>query len=226
MTTRGLTVSAGAVVVGYKYADKRLDYDPHEQASYRTYVSAGAFPRSPAREHYSGTLDTISLASVGGCRQRHQVLIIGARIIRRGQATMADELFDRLRTGRGNASDGWRDGVSVVGPKLERCGRPGPICGRNPGAINIFVVRREIPGNGMTHGHDRGAIPHRLIMGTRESLTALIIHPASRSRAAAEFGQGEAQCTVLSSATTLGPAGEVDDVRRLARGGESDMGAV
>jgi len=201
-TRQGPTVTAAAVVVATNTPFNDLVAIHTKQAPYMSYVVAFGVSRgSVAKALYWDTLDPYHYVrlqalhpadSAGeqlGDAQTEELLIVGGEDHKTGQADDAEIRYRRL--------EAWtRERFPVQG--TVRCRWSGQVLetidglafiGRNPiDAANVFVATGD-SGMGMTHGTIAGILLTDLIMGRRNSWSALYDPSRKTLRAAATFLQ-------------------------------------
>ena len=214
-TSKGLVVSAGAIVVATNTPVNDWVSIHTKQAAYRTYVIAMPVPKgSVTRALFWDTPDPyhyVRLHDAGN----NEVLIVGGEDHKTGQADDADKRFDRLEAWtRERFPTAEEVTLRWSGQIMEPVDSLAFI-GRNPGDSNIYVVTGD-SGNGMTHGTIGGMLLTDLIMG-RENGWSTLYDPSRISlRAAPEFA-GE-NLNVVAQYADYATAGDISDVGRLAPG--------
>ncbi len=186
-TVSGATVTARAVVVATNTPVNDRFAIHTKQAAYRTYVIAARVPRGAvARALYwdtseeageTGSTHYARLALLPGSRT-FELLIVGGRDHRTGEANDADERFAHLESWTRSrfpvASIHARWSGQVMEPVDGLA-----FIGRNPGDENVFVVTGD-SGHGMTHGTIAGILLTDLIQ-SRENAWTKLYDPSRRT---------------------------------------------
>ena len=214
-TSKGLVVSAGAIVVATNTPVNDWVTIHTKQAAYRTYVIGMPVPKGTVtRALFWDTPDPyhyVRLHDAGN----HEVLIVGGEDHKTGQADNADERFDRLETWtRERFPTAEEVTLRWSGQIMEPIDSLAFI-GRNPGDKNIYVVTGD-SGNGMTHGTIAGILLTDLIMGRENEWTTLYDPSRISLRAAPEFAKEN--LNVAAQYGDYATAGDVEKADDLAAG--------
>jgi glycine/D-amino acid oxidase-like deaminating enzyme/nitrite reductase/ring-hydroxylating ferredoxin subunit len=214
-TSKGLVVSAGAIVVATNTPVNDWVAIHTKQAAYRTYVIGMPVPeRSVTRALFWDTPDPyhyVRLHDAGS----HEVLIVGGEDHKTGQADDADERFGRLETW---TRERFPTAMEVTfrwsGQIMEPIDSLAFI-GRNPGDQNIYVVTGD-SGNGMTHGTIAGILLTDLILGRKNEWETVYDPSRISLRAAPEFAKEN--LNAVAQYGDYATAGDIEQVDGLAPG--------
>jgi Rieske Fe-S protein len=214
-TSKGPTVSAGAIVVATNTPVNDWVSIHTKQAAYRTYVIGKRVPKGTVTKAlYWDTPDPYHYVRLQEA-DKDEVLIVGGEDHKTGQADDAGERFARLEVWTrerfptaGDVDFRWSgqimepiDGLAFIG--------------RNPGDKNIYVVTGD-SGNGMTHGTIAGILLTDLIQG-RQNEWETLYDPSRISLAAApEFAKEN--LNVVAQFGDYATGGDVEAVRAIAQG--------
>jgi glycine/D-amino acid oxidase-like deaminating enzyme/nitrite reductase/ring-hydroxylating ferredoxin subunit len=222
-TSKGATVTAGAVVVATNSPVNDLVAIHTKQAPYRTFVVGGRVARgsvpqillwdTPDPYHYVRLQRVEDEGSENG---GYDVLIVGGEDHKTGQADDADERFRRLEEWTRERfpqveSFEFRWSGQVMEPVDGLA-----FIGRNPlDSDNVYIATGD-SGNGMTHGTIAGILLTDLISGRKNKWAEL--YDPSRKTLSAIRDFAEENLNVAAQYTDLVTPGEVSDVSEIKAG--------
>ncbi|HEX8069161.1 MAG TPA: FAD-dependent oxidoreductase [Pyrinomonadaceae bacterium] len=216
VTSDGVTVRAGAVVVATNTpVNDRFEIHT-KQGAYRTYVVGARVPKGSVPQILLwDTPDPYHYLRLQAADD-HDVLIVGGEDHKTGQADDMDARYARL--------EAWTRECfpEVEGFAFRWSGQVmEPVdglafIGRNPlDSDNVFIATGD-SGNGMTHGTIAGLLISDLILG-RENDWAELYDPARKTLGAIRDYAGE-NLNVAAQYTDLVTGGEVEDANAIKPG--------